>query len=139
MLPHNLLELLHQRLERVGGHFGILRDAQSCLQLAEALLEPLFGHIHHHIAEHHNEAAIGVIHKARIFGESNHALSGLVVQPQIENGVHHAGHRELRARTHRDQQRVLRVAESFAHPLLHHLELIAHLVHQIIGHRPRRI
>jgi hypothetical protein len=91
------------------------------------------GHIHHHIAEHHNEAAIGVIHKSRIFGESNHALSGLVVQPQIENGVHHAGHRKLRARTHRDQQRVLRVAESFAHPLLHHLELIAHLVHQIIG------
>ena len=39
------------------------------------------------------------------------ALDHLVVEPDVEDGVHHAGHRDRRARSHRDEQRRVGVAE----------------------------
>ena len=49
------------------------------------------------------------------------AFDRLVVQSEIENGVHHAGHRELRAGSDAEQQRIRWIAELLAH-LLFELE-----------------
>ena len=57
-------------------------------------------------AEHLNEAAIAVVGEARIAALGREALGGLVVQAEVENGVHHAGHRKLRAGPHAEQQRI---------------------------------
>ena len=62
----------------------------------------------HDIAVHLDEAAIAVIGEARIAGALGQALDGLVVEAEIEHGIHHAGHRGARARADRDQQRIVR-------------------------------
>ena len=43
------------------------------------------------------------------------ALHRVVVEAEVEDGVHHPGHRERRTRTHRHEQRVVGVAEPLAH------------------------
>ena len=43
------------------------------------------------------------------------AQDGSVVQSQVQDGVHHAGHRERRAGTNRDQKRIGIVPEALAH------------------------
>ena len=51
----------------------------------------------------------------------------VVVQAQVQDGVHHAGHGGAGAGTHGNQQRVLRVAELLAVDLLHLGEILVDL------------
>ena len=55
-------------------------------------------------------------------------LHGLVVQAEVEDGVHHARHGELRAGAHADQQRIVGVAELLAHALFELGERFEHLL-----------
>ena len=48
-------------------------------------------------------------------GEPAH---GVVVQAEVEDRVHHPGHRDRRARAHGDEERVVRIAEALAGLLL---------------------
>ena len=58
--------------------------------------EKLFlANVQNHVAIHLNQATIGVIGEARITAQLGQCFHGLVVQAQVENGVHHAGHGEL--------------------------------------------
>jgi hypothetical protein len=81
-------------------------------------VEDFFKHrfldVEHDVAEHLNQAAIGVVGEARIVGALGQRLDALIVQAEVEDGVHHAGHGKLRARAHADQQRVLALAELLA-------------------------
>ena len=71
-----------------------------------------------HVAEHLHEAAVGVVGEARVAARVGQALDRLVVQAEVEDRVHHAGHRDRGARAHRHQQRVGRIAEPLADALL---------------------
>ena len=64
------------------------------------LFKSMLRHLKHGTAEHLDQPAIGVIREARIVAALGQRLNGLVVQAQVQNRVHHAGHRELGARTH---------------------------------------
>ena len=46
---------------------------------------------------------------------SRQGFDRLVVETEIEHGVHHARHRRARARAHRHQQRVRRITKATAH------------------------
>jgi len=86
----------------------------------------------HDVAEHVEEAAEGVV------GEALAALGGeaggdLVVEPEVEHGVHHAWHGHGGAGADGEQERPLRVAEGGAHVLLHELQAV-----QDLGPQPRR-
>ncbi len=61
------------------------------------------------------------------------ALQRLVVEAEVQDGVHHAGHRELGAGPHAHEQRVGRVAEPLAHRRLERLHVLLDLVHQAVG------
>ena len=52
--------------------------------------------------------------EARVAGELRQPLGDLVVQPDVEDGVHHPRHRELGPRAAGDQQRVRGIAELLA-------------------------
>ena len=69
----------------------------------------------HGLAEHLDQPAVGVPGEPLVAGLLGQALHRLVVEADVEDGLHHAGHRELRAGAHRDQQRVVGVAELLAH------------------------
>ena len=94
------------------------------------VLVPLL-HTHHHVAIHLHEAAIRVPGEAAIFCCSGEPLGRRVVEAQVENRVHHAGHRIARARADRNEQRVFGIAKFFPGFLLkpHHcLRQFARLV-----------
>src|SRR5215212_6217457 len=60
------------------------------------------------------EAQVAVPGEASVAALTGEAFHGLVVETQVEDRIHHAGHGDGRPRAHGDQQRVVRVAQSFA-------------------------
>ncbi len=95
----------------VGGEIGIEHVAVLVLVLVQNLLEQMRIKPEHHIGIHGDEAAIRVVSEAAITGDPRQGLDGLIVEAEIEHGVHHAGHRRTRAGAHRHQQRIVGIAE----------------------------
>ncbi len=91
------------------------------------MLELLLGDVEDHVAEHLDEAAIGVVGEAGIVAALGERLDGLIVEAEVEDGVHHAGHGELGAGADGDQQRILARAELLPLQLLELLEGGEHL------------
>ena len=66
----------------------------------------------------------------RIVGLLHHTFCHLVVQTQVQDGVHHTRHRSTGTRTYRDKQRILLVAELRVHQTLDVLHGCHHVVVQ---------
>ena len=118
LLLDDLLELLDQVLEVRGGHVEVALVALVRLELVEDVGEPVAVDVLDRLAEHLDEAAVGIPGEAIVAGLGRQAFDGLVVEPDVQDGLHHAGHGELRAGAHGDEQGVGGVAESPAHRLL---------------------
>ena len=82
----------------------------------------------HDLAVHLDQAAVGVVGEARVAGRRSQALDRDVVEAEVEDRVHHPRHRDRRARAHRDEQRIGRVAEALARLLLERRDVRADLV-----------
>ena len=98
-------------LHRVHESFELLADALLAGGLDAG------GLLHHHVGVHHDQAAIGVVDEARVVGLGDQAGDRARGEADVEDRLHHAGHRGARAGADRDEQRVLRVAELLAHDL----------------------
>ncbi len=61
------------------------------------------------------------------------AFGGLVVEAEVEDGVHHAGHGGARARAHGDEQRIAHVAELLAGAAFERLQRIVDLGFEVGG------
>ena len=111
------LELLDQLLQVVGRQLGVVLHAALLLLGVDNLLEGVVVllrcglHAQHHVAVHLDEAAVGVPCEAGVARELRDGLDGLVVHTEVENSVHHAGHRGACARAYRYEQRFVLVAE----------------------------
>ena len=76
------------------------------LDVLDDLLERIFFiliallHAHHHVAVHLDEAAVAVVGEAAIAGLHAQRFDRLVVEAEVEDGVHHARHRVAGARAH---------------------------------------
>ena len=97
------------------------------LDAVEDVLELLLGHIQHHVAEHLDQAAIGVVGKTGIVAALGQRFDGLIVEAEVEDGVHHAGHGELCAGTNRDKQGIFARAQLLPLQLLQPLQCGVHL------------
>ena len=84
------------------------------LELAEHVLEVVMVYAQHNVGVHLDEAAVAVIGEAAVAGAGGEALDGFVVEAEVEDGVHHAGHRHPRAGAHGDEQGIGLVAEACA-------------------------
>ncbi len=101
------------------------------------MLERLGWNVHHDLAEHLDEPPVGVEREPDVpTGLLGQTLHRLVAQPEVQDRVHHPRHRELRSRTDRDEQRVVRVAEGLAHRLLEPSQVLAHLLQHLWGRAP---
>ena len=129
---HDLLERLDQTGEVVGGQLGVDAHALALDEVVQRLLEQLAGDVEHDLAEHLHEAAVRVVREALVLRLLGETLDRVVVEPEVQDRVHHPGHRERRTGTHGDEQRVVGVAEQLAHLLL---ELLAG--HRDLGHQAR--
>ena len=85
-----------------------------CFVLCQDILKGFVRHAQHDRAEHLDQAAVGVVDKALVAGQLDHACGGLVVQTDVEHGIHHAGHGELGAGAAGNQQRIGWIAEFLA-------------------------
>ena len=94
-----------------GVEIGIERVAVAVLVVVEDFLEVMMVDAEHHIGIHGDETAIAVLGKTPVAGFLRKRLHRDVVEAEIEHGVHHARHRRAAAGAHRDQQRILGVAE----------------------------
>ena len=116
-----------QVLHVLGVQLHVLLDALLGLDVVDDLLEALLAQLHHHVGEHLDEAAVGVVGKAGIVGVLGQALHHGVVEAQVEDGVHHAGHGGAGAGAHGNQQGVLGIAELLAADGLHLAQVLVDL------------
>ncbi len=108
---HQLLVFGDDVLQRGGLELVIELHAFAFLDAVEDVFELLLGDVENHVAEHLDEAAIGVVGETGIVAALGQSFDGLVVEAQVEDGVHHAGHGELGAGADRNQQRIFARAQ----------------------------
>ncbi len=113
------LEVRDEIAQRGGVEVGVLLDAVFGLGRLERVVEALPADLHDDPAEHLDEPSVGVPAEPLVAGQLDQADQRLLVEPEVEDGVHHPGHRELRPRTNADQQRVRGVTEALARACLH--------------------
>ena len=104
-------EALGQGPERCFVEVAVQRDARPLSRLTESGLEGHRVHSLHHLGKHLHEPAARVPGDVRVAGAPSHALNRRLGQPEVENGVQHAGHRHRCPGANRKQQRVIGVAE----------------------------
>ena len=118
MALHDLLVGVDQVAEQLDRDARIRGGSGQFLGCVEQRVELLAGHAQHDPAVHGDEPSIRVEGEAFVVGLAGQALDRLVVESQVEDGVHHPRHRELGTGTDRHQQRVIGVADPLAHRLL---------------------
>ena len=138
LLLVDALERGDQLLQVVGAEVDVVRHPAGGLEVGERALEPVRVDAVDDLAVHLDQPTVGVVGEARVAGRGRLALDGDVVQAEVEDRVHHPGHRDLRARAHRDEQRVGGVAEALARPLLERSDVLADLLVEALGHLLRR-
>ena len=109
-----LLEHGGQLFEILGRELGVQLDAALFLHLVDELLKILLAHLHDDVGIHLDKPAVGVIGEAGVVGLLGKGLDHLVVEAQVEDGVHHAGHGGPGAGPDGDQQGVAHIAELLA-------------------------
>jgi hypothetical protein len=81
----------------------------------------------HDIRIHCDETPIAVIGKAAVAGQFGERFDGLIVEAEIEHGIHHARHRRAAAGAHGHQQRIFGIAERLAGELADMLQRLLDL------------
>jgi len=113
--PDDRLVVGDQRLEVGHVEVGVLGAvAVGFLARLEGLVEAARRDLEHDPPEHRDEPAIGVPAEPLVPGQGDEAVQGVLVQAEIQDGVHHPGHRELCPRADAHEERVGRVAEALA-------------------------
>ena len=115
---------------------GVEVDAAVRLHPVELLLERLLGDLQHDVAEHLDEAAVAVEGEAAVGRARLQPLDRPIVEAEVQDGVHHAGHRELGTGTDGHQQGLLRRPQLRAGQLLQPAEMRIHLPVDGRGHAP---
>jgi hypothetical protein len=80
-------------LQRLGTQLTVNADAFTLFRDLEQLLKHCVWDAHHHVAKHGNKAAVGIIRKTRVVRHLNETLHGLVIEADVQDGIHHARHR----------------------------------------------
>ena len=106
-----LLVALDDLLPVVGLQVRIDAEPVQVLVVVEDVLEHAVVDAEHDVGVHLDEAAVAVVGEALVARALGEALHRLVVEAEIEDRVHHAGHGGARPRAHRDEQRIALVAE----------------------------
>ena len=131
VLLNESLVAFDQGQKRVRVEIGVLGGTGLTLGGGEQFLERigdlvgLGAHLEDDVAVHVDEAAVAIVGEAPVAGEPRQPFNRLVVQAQVEDGVHHSGHGLARPGAYRHQERVGGVAETGALLCLYGGELFA--------------
>ena len=128
----DLLEGADQFLQVVSSQVHVVLDALGFLHLVDLDLEQALRDHHNNVCKHLHETAVAVVCEAGVAGLLGQALNSLVVQAQVQDGVHHAGHGLTGTGTDRDQQGVGVVAKLLAGDLFQTLEMLEDVSSDIV-------
>ena len=128
----DLLEDDDELLEIIGVQIDVVRDALGGLHLVDLFLKQALGHAHDDVRKHLHEAAVAVVSEAGVAGLFGQALDGCVVQAEVEDGVHHAGHGCTCAGADRYEERIFKVAELLSGDAFHLHYVLHDLCHDLI-------
>ena len=103
-----------QRRERAEIELARMREARGCHRVGDRLVERRRVGAVHRLGERLDEPAVGIPGEPRVAGEAQQPAQRGLVEPHVEQRIHHPGHRHRSARAHRDEQRPARVAEAQA-------------------------
>ena len=124
----------HQAGQVLGGEVDVVAGAPLVLERVQLLVECRRLDAQHRRAEHLEQAPVGVEREPLVTAHrGREAVHALVVEPDVEDGVHHPGHGELRPGAHRHQQRIRGITQTLAHRLLERVEVRGDLVVQPVG------
>ena len=107
-------ERLDELLQVLSRKLGIDANTGDQTSLGQGVLEQIGIDAHDDVGEHLDKAAVAIPGKTWILRLGDEALDGIVVETQVKNRVHHAGHGERSARAHRYEQRIVGVTEFLA-------------------------
>ena len=105
------LVALDDLLPVISAQVRVLLMAVLVLEVFQNVFKVVMLQPHDHIGIHLDKTPVAVIGKALIARAGRQSLDRLVVKPEIQDRVHHAGHRDPRPRAHRNQKRLLRIAK----------------------------
>ena len=88
---------VYERLEGRNREFDVGRNAGLILRSVQCRLEALAVQAEHRLAEHLDESAVRVPGEVLVAGLRRQSADALVVEPDVEDGVHHPRHREFPA------------------------------------------
>ena len=126
------LELVCQLLEIVSGELNILSYAAGFLHTIDKLLKVLLADFHDDIGVHLDEAAVAVPCPTGVIGLGCHDIYDLLIEAEVKDGVHHAGHRSARAGADGYEQGGFKVAELLSGDLLQLFDIGHDLGHDIV-------
>ena len=118
------LELVGQLLQVLGGQLDVELDALFFLHLVDEQLEVLLADFHDDVRVHLDEAAVAVVGPAGVAALLGHDLGDFLVQTQVQDGIHHAGHGRARAGADGNEQGVFQIAELLAGDLFHLFDVL---------------
>ena len=118
------LKLARQLLQILGGEVHVLGDAPGLLHFVDELLKVFLADFHDHVGVHLDKTAVAVPGPAGIAGLLRQHVHHGLVEAQVQNGVHHAGHGGPGAGADRDQQGILQITEFLTGDCLHLLDVL---------------
>ncbi len=123
----------------VGVEVRVELHAGLALAVGDGALELLPGNAAADGGEHLHEAPVRVPREALVAGACGQTLDRSPAQAEVQHRVHHPRHRLARARSHRHEQRVLRVPEALAGQLLEASERVGDLLVEAVRLLPSRL
>ena len=123
---HDAFQLFDKGLQVACDELGV-RGTGALLERFQGPVQLLPRDAEDDATVHLHETAVGVEGEPLVAGLLGKAFDGAVVEAEVQDGVHHPRHGELRARADRDEQRVVRVTEAAAHAGLELCQVLADL------------
>jgi hypothetical protein len=108
-------------------------SAALCGAAASSTSRTAPAQVEHDVAVHLDETPIRVVREARVVRAADETAHRLVVQAEVQDGLHHARHRDRSTGAHRDQQGTPKVAELLVGRLLEHDEVAPDLFAELVG------
>jgi hypothetical protein len=130
---HGLLVGIDDPQPVLGAEIGVERETVEVLVGVEDVLEYAVVDAEHNVRIHLDEAPVAVVGEPLATRFGGQPLHGRVVETEVEDGVHHAGHGGARAGAHRHQQRGGNIAEGGVDRLADRSQRRIDLLRQVAG------
>ncbi len=116
------------QLQQVGrGQLDVRAEAAALLERVQRLLERVRVDPFDDLAIHLDQSPVRVVGEAAVPRGGGHTERCLVVEPEVEDRVHHPGHRDRSTGPNGDEQRVERIAEGRAGRVLETADVLLDL------------